>query len=530
MHHEDTDVLLLMAETVDTACLRGIDTAAVDSDRFRACAWRGELTADWDEFRDRHACFFDRFAPHRLLARLALGDDAGDDLDEPRSALRRQCAQARQSAKIAPCIAEEEAMARRVERVDFRGAEGQKLAALLEMPAGPPRAYALFAHCFTCSKDVFAATRIAAGLAERGIAVLRFDFTGLGASEGEFANTNFSSNLADLVAAAEFLRVQHEAPKLLIGHSLGGAAVLASAARVAEAVAVATIGAPADPAHLQNLFGDKVAIIKATGEAEITIAGRSFHIKRQFLEDIARHRLEEAIRHLGKALIVFHAPLDEVVGIDNAAQIFQAARHPKSFVSLDQADHLLRRREDAEYVAEVLAAWASRYLGASQAAVEKALPIPAPSQQGEVVVAETRTGRFTQGVAVGRHRLAADEPESVGGDDAGPGPYDYLLAGLGACTSMTLRLYAERKSLPLERVTVRLFHQKIHAVDCAECETKEGKIDHIDRIIELTGPLDSEQRQRLLEIADKCPVHRTLESEIRIVTKLIEAGEAISPG
>lgn len=420
-------------------------------------------------------------------------------------------------------------MARRVERVDFKGAEGQKLAALLEMPAGTPKAYALFAHCFTCSKDIFAATRIAAGLAERGIAVLRFDFTGLGASEGEFANTNFSSNLADLVAAAEFLRAKHEAPKLLIGHSLGGAAVLAGAARVPEAVAVATIGAPADTAHVRHLLGDKLATVEASGEAEITIAGRAFHMKRQFLEDIGQHRLKEAIHGLGKALIVFHAPRDEVVGIDNAAQIFQAARHPKSFISLDQADHLLRRREDAEYVAEVVAAWASRYLGARQppvAAIEEASPVPMPSRPGEVVVAETLAGRFTQGIAVGRHRLTADEPESVGGNDAGPGPYDYLLAGLGACTSMTLRLYAERKNLPLERVTVRLLHQKVHAVDCAECESKDAKIDRIDRMIELSGRLDPEQRQRLLEIADKCPVHRTLESEIRIVTQLVEAGKA----
>ncbi|HYB56071.1 MAG TPA: alpha/beta fold hydrolase [Alphaproteobacteria bacterium] len=414
-------------------------------------------------------------------------------------------------------------MARRAERVDFEGSGGQRLAALLELPATPPRAYALFAHCFTCSKDIFAAARIAGGLAERGFAVLRFDFTGLGASEGEFANTNFSSNLGDLVAAADFLREHHAAPKLLIGHSLGGAAVLAAAARVPEATAVATIAAPAEPDHVRQLLGARAAEIEAAGEAEVSIGGRPFRIKRQFLEDIARHRLEDAIRDLRKALIIFHAPRDEIVGIENATRIFEAARHPKSFVSLDQADHLLRRREDAEFVAEVLAAWAQRYVGAAQGA---SLPAVEPSRPGEVVVAETREGRFSEAIAVGRHRLAADEPEAAGGNDRGPGPYDYLLAALGACTAMTLRLYAERKGLPLARTIVRLSHRKIHAEDCAECETKEGMLDRIERLIELEGPLDDAGRRRLLEIADKCPVHRTLTSEISIVTTLAPGGGA----
>ncbi|HUI18714.1 MAG TPA: alpha/beta fold hydrolase [Alphaproteobacteria bacterium] len=408
-------------------------------------------------------------------------------------------------------------MARRAERVEFRGSEGQRLAALLELPATPPRAFALFAHCFTCSKDIFAAARIAGGLAERGFAVLRFDFTGLGSSEGEFANTNFSSNLADLVAAADFLRAQYTAPRLLIGHSLGGAAVIAGAARVPEASAIATIGAPAEPGHLKHLLGDKVAAIEAAGEAEISIGGRPFRIKRQFLEDIAQHRLEEALKTLRKALIIFHSPRDAIVGIENAGRIFAEARHPKSFVSLDQADHLLSRREDAEYVADVLAAWAQRYVGTPRGA---ALPSMLPSRAGEVVVAETRVGRFTEEIAVGHHRLAADEPLDAGGDDSGPGPYDYLLAALGACTAMTLRLYAERKGLPLARTVVRLNHAKIYAQDCADCETKEGMLDRIERSIELAGPLDDAARRRLLEIADKCPVHRTLTSEVKIVTRL----------
>jgi uncharacterized OsmC-like protein/alpha/beta superfamily hydrolase len=414
-------------------------------------------------------------------------------------------------------------MARQAIRVDFPGADGQMLAGLLELPEGTPRAYALFAHCFTCSKDIFAAARIAGGLAERGIAVLRFDFTGLGASEGEFANTNFSSNVADLAAAAQFLRRNHEAPKILIGHSLGGAAVLAAAARVPESLAIATINAPADAAHLVNLFADKRAEIEAKGEAQVVIAGRPFRVKRQFLEDITQHRLEDAIHNLGKALAVFHAPLDHTVGIDNASRIFLAARHPKSFISLDRADHLLSTRADAAYVADVLSAWASRYIGPAPAqSAASSLAAVAPSAPGEVVVAETREGRYTQIVAAGRHRLEADEPEVAGGNDRGPGPYDYLLAALGACTSMTLRMYAERKALPLERVVVRLSHDKIHAADCAECETREGMIDRLERKIELVGPLDDAHRKRLLEIADKCPVHRTLESKPLIVTRLVE--------
>ena len=409
-------------------------------------------------------------------------------------------------------------MAARSERITFANATGDVLAARLDLPDAAPLAYALFAHCFTCSKDVLAAARISHGLAARGIAVLRFDFTGLGASEGEFGNTNFSSNLDDLVAAADFLRERDQAPMLLVGHSLGGAAVLAAAERVPEAVAVATIGAPSDPAHLGRLFATARAEIEAEGDALVTIAGRSFRVRRQFLDDIAGHKLKESIARLGRALMVFHAPRDEVVGIEHAGEIFVAARHPKSFVSLDDADHLLTRRADADYVAEVLVAWASRYLPPIEAVA------PAPrAETGEVVVLETGDGRFAQLVRVGRHELRADEPTSVqGGLDSGPSPYDYLLAGLGACTSMTLRLYAERKGLPLERVVVRLTHDKIHAEDCADCETREGMLDQIERTLELAGPLDAATRQRLLEIADKCPVHRTLTSEVKIRTRLAD--------
>jgi putative redox protein len=403
------------------------------------------------------------------------------------------------------------------ELFQFLGSDGFKLAAALDLPDGEPVAYALFAHCFTCGKDVLAARRIAAGLTARGMAVLRFDFTGLGASEGEFANSTFSSNVADIVRAADHLRETRKAPAILIGHSLGGAAILAAADRIPEAKAVATIAAPSDPAHVTHLFADRVADIRAQGTVEVSLAGRPFHIKREFLDDIAEHNLMGQVAELRKALLILHSPTDDTVGIDNATRIFVAAKHPKSFISLSGADHLLNRKSDADYVADVIAAWAQRYLET------------APSNQTEdsdsrrVVVRETRRGKFQQTVTVGPHRLIADEPSTAGGDDTGPGPYDYLLAALGACTSMTLRLYADRKALPLDRVAVTLRHNRIHAEDCAECETKSGMVDQIEREIAMEGALDPEQRGRLMDIADKCPVHRTLTSEIRIVTRASEA-------
>ena len=405
------------------------------------------------------------------------------------------------------------------ERFDFPNARGERLAALLDRPDGEPAAYALFAHCFTCGKDILAAKRIAERLTASGIAVLRFDFTGLGASEGEFANTTFSSNTADLVAAADHLRRTYRAPALLIGHSLGGAAVLAAAAEIAEARAVVTIAAPADPRHVTGLFREHIGTIKAQGEVEVTLAGRPFRIRREFVDDVSEQRLTDRIGTLRKALLVFHSPTDQIVGIDNASRIFTAAKHPKSFVSLADADHLLSRRSDAAYVANVIAAWAERYLEAAAKPVAKA-----DAEPRAVVVTETRASRLQQAITAGPHRLTADEPVAAGGLDSGPNPYDLLLAGLGACTAMTLRLYAERKALPLERVSVTLRHGKIHAQDCEHCETKEGMIDRIDRAITLEGKLNAEQRKRLMEIADKCPVHRTLTSEIDIRTVERSAG------
>ena len=401
------------------------------------------------------------------------------------------------------------------ERFQFEGEGGHQLAASLDLPKREPVAYALFAHCFTCGKDVLAAKRIATALATKGIAVLRFDFTGLGSSEGDFANSTFSSNVADLVRAANHLRETRQAPAILIGHSLGGAAILAAAGQIPDAKAVVTIAAPSDPAHVTGLFADKLDDIRKHGQVEVQLAGRPFNIKREFLDDIAEHGLMAHVKDLHKALLVMHSPTDDTVGIDNATRIFLAAKHPKSFVTLAGADHLLSGRRDAAYVADVIAAWASRYIDA--AAPEQTMELGEALRQ--VVVRETRNGKFQQTVSVGPHRMLADEPVAAGGEDSGLGPYDFVLAGLGACTSMTMRLYADRKALPLDRVTVTLKHSKIHAEDCAECETKAGMLDQIDRVISMQGALDAEQRKKLMEIADKCPVHRTLTSEIHIVTR-----------
>ena len=342
-----------------------------------------------------------------------------------------------------------------------------------------------------------------------------FDFTGLGNSQGDFANETFSSNVDDLVAAADHLRTVFEAPKILIGHSLGGAAVLAAAAMIKEVKAVATIGAPADPAHVAHLFIDHMDEIAADGEATVELMGRSFTVKKAFIDDIAEQKQMERIASLKKALLVMHSPIDTIVGIENAAKIFTAAKHPKSFISLDSADHLLTRQEDAAYAADVLAAWAGRWAGRKQ----EELP-EGDIREGAVIVSESPGFKFRQIMAAGPHPLIADEPKSVGGTDSGPTPYGYLLAGLGACTSMTIRMYADHKKIPLEGVRVELQHDKIHADDCEACETGAGKIDRITRKIFLSGDLSPEQQKRIMEIADKCPVHRTLHSAVLVETEL----------
>lgn len=403
-----------------------------------------------------------------------------------------------------------------MEKVFFKGSQGDDLAARLDPANGPVKAYALFAHCFTCTKDIFAAGRIAKSLNQHGISVLRFDFTGLGASGGDFANTNFSSNVEDLIRAADFMRDHYEAPRILIGHSLGGAAVLSAAGQIEDVSAVITIGAPADAAHVAHHFEDKKKDIEEKGEAEVLLVGRPFKIKKQFLEDIESQKLDREIGALKKPLLILHAPRDNIVGIENAEKIFKAAKHPKSFVSLDDADHLLARKQDADYAADVIAGWASKYAGydiGEQTGPKK------PLDHGEVRVSAVDPSGFVQDITMGRHHAYGDEPADLGGQDKGPDPYSYLMAALGTCTSMTLQMYARRKDLPLEGVEVMLTHDKIHAEDCADCESKDGKIDMFDREIKIHGDdLTSEQRKKLIEIADKCPVHKTLTGEVKIKT------------
>ena len=400
------------------------------------------------------------------------------------------------------------------ERVTFPGHDGSPLAARLELPEGPHLGTALFAHCFACSKDIAAARRISRRLAVMGMAVLRFDFTGLGHSGGEFANTGFTSNVDDLLAAAAWLRGRGMPPGLLIGHSLGGAAALKAAGRITGLKAVATLAAPFDPAHVTRNFGAELERVRAEGEAEVTLGGRPFRITRAFLEDVEGAALEPELGRLKAALLVLHAPRDDIVGIDNAARIFQAARHPKSFVTLDDADHLITRAADAEYAADIIATWATRYLDLRPPAPPPGVP------EGIVRVSEADAGGFLQDIAAGPHHHAlADEPRAYGGTNRGMSPYGFLAAGLGACTSMTIRMYARRKGWPLEHVRVDVSHHKVHAQD-AQAGSGD-RIDSFRREIRLDGPLTAEQRDRLMQIADKCPVHQTLERSSRIVTRLM---------
>lgn len=401
-------------------------------------------------------------------------------------------------------------------RITFENRTGHRLSALLDQPVDDePIAYALFAHCFTCSKDYKGVARVSRALAAERVAVLRFDFTGLGDSEGDFADTTFSSNVADLVAAAEYMERELEAPKILIGHSLGGAAVLQAAAQIPSAAAVATIAAPSSTDHLAGMIRSSNAEIDSTGEAEVKIAGRPFKIRREFLDDLSAVNMREAIANLGRALMVFHSAADDTVGVDHATEIFNAARQPKSFVALDGADHLLSDADDSRYVGSMIAAWARRYIGPSQEQFKTRV------LGDNLVVVRTEQGYRTEIVANG-HSLVADEPRRLGGTNTGPTPYELLASALGACTTITLRMYADRKGWPLDAVEVRLQHEKIHCEDCADVEGPQSKIDHFTREISLEGSLDDKQRQRMLQIADRCPVHRTLEKPAEVTTTLVE--------
>jgi uncharacterized OsmC-like protein/esterase/lipase len=398
-------------------------------------------------------------------------------------------------------------------KIKFDNNEGLSLSASLEQPVdGRPKAFALFAHCFTCSKNLTAVANISRTLNQHGIAVLRFDFTGLGESEGEFSDSNFSSNVADLMSAYEYLQHNYEAPQIIIGHSLGGSAVLAVASHMDAVRAVVTIGAPADPVHVKRLFKGNIEEIKEKGEALVSIGGRPFKIKEQFVNDLEAVDLKSILSNLKKSMLILHSPQDSTVGIDNARNIYKYAKHPKSFISLDGADHLLSNKKDSQYVGDIISAWATRYIDDK--------PVESLTTDREVVVRTGMDGFVTE-VMAGDHALLADEPVSVGGTNLGPTPYNLLLAGLGTCTSMTLRMYADRKGWDLKEVRVHLQHDKVHASDCEKCESDNAKIDQIDREIELIGNLSEEEKNRLLEIADRCPVHRTLHNEIHVKTVLM---------
>ena len=410
----------------------------------------------------------------------------------------------------------------KTEKVTFTNKSGHSLAGLIDLPSTDIKAFALFAHCFTCTKNLRAVTNISQALAQVGVATLRFDFTGLGQSDGDFADTNFSSNVDDLLSAADFLAEKYEAPALLIGHSLGGTATLQAALSIASAAAVVTIGSPSYAAHVSHLLSDSKEELESSGEANVTIGGRGFKMRKQFLDDLEQHQSPTTIGAMKKALLIFHSPIDTVVSVDNAAELYRHASHPKSFISLDTADHLMSDPKDSLYVGKTLASWAQRYINTDSLTTTKKTENKNTLQSIEgAVVARTGMDSFKTEIRVNQHNLVADEPTSVpGGTDQGPSPYGLLAAALASCTTMTLKMYASRKALPVEDITVSVVHEKIHAEDCAQCETQTGRVDRFQRTIRFRGQLDDAQKQRLLEIADKCPVHRTLHSDVEVTSEL----------
>ena len=401
-------------------------------------------------------------------------------------------------------------------RFTFPNSKGLVLSAQMEWPANEqPHNYAIFAHCFTCNKNFRAVRAISKALAGRGFAVLSFDFTGLGQSEGDFPDANYSGNVKDIVSAARFLEEQFKGPALLIGHSLGGAAVIQAAELIKTVRAVATIGAPAKAEHVKHLFEDHLTEIGTEGEAKVNLGGRPFLIKQQFVDDLRKHVPAEVLSRLRKAVLILHSPQDRVVDIENAARLYQEGHHPKSFISLDGADHLLTKKSDSGYAGEVIAAWASRYLDAPRK----------PSLESEyqtVALTGDKESGFTTLIKAGRHYLTADEPEEVGGNDFGPTPYELLASSLAACTAMTLRMYANRKNLDIEEIKVHVTHSKRYSDDAAHGNQPDARIEHFERMVEIEGDINEAQRQRMIEIASKCPVHKTLEGRILITTAYLQ--------
>ena len=399
-------------------------------------------------------------------------------------------------------------------KITFENVAGQQLAAAIELPVKPIKYYALFAHCFSCGKDIIAASRISRALASIGIAVLRFDFTGIGSSDGDFANTNFSSNIKDILAATNFLREHYQAPQLLIGHSWGGTAVLNAAGEIPECKAVVSIGSPATADHILEQFPNERKQLAQVQEVSVNVGGKPFNIKRQFLDDLEAQSTTDKIGALRKALLVFHSPFDNIVPIEEATRIFVAAKHPKSFVTLDKADHLLSKSDDAEYVANTIAAWATRY-------VRSETPEPQHIPKGEVLIGEGNK-KFLREVATDDHSWLSDEPTSYGGDNLGPDPYEQLLSSLGACTSMTLRMYANHKGWPVDDIIVELKHSRVHEKDCEDPDKADCKLELIEKTLTIEGDLDEKQKRRLLEVADRCPVHKTLLGNLKIATELVD--------
>ncbi len=402
-------------------------------------------------------------------------------------------------------------------KITFKNKDGVDLKGSIELPENrAPHNFVLFAHCFTCNKNFFAVKNISNALTKKGFGVLRFDFTGLGESEGDFEDSNFSGNVEDLIAAAAYLEENYKAPALLIGHSLGGAAVLFAAKLLSSVTAIATIGAPSNIGHVKNLLRDDLEKIQEKGVSAVNIGGRNFNIKKQFLDDLKDKDLKEIVSNLNKSLLILHSPQDTIVGIKNAEEIYVAAKHPKSFISLDGADHLLGDKTDSGYAGDVIGSWAYRYID---------IPEEANINNGLDVLAHLGPEGFTTQIKAGKHDLIADEPEHVGGNDYGPNPYEFVSAGLAACTSMTIQMYAKRKGWAVESVDTRVNYGKEYAVDCEKCVEDGSKIDTFKRELKIEGELDEKQRARLLEIANKCPVHKTLHSETQIITSLVASIE-----
>jgi len=401
-----------------------------------------------------------------------------------------------------------------LEKINFINQDGVALVGRIELPADQqPHNFAVFAHCFTCTKNLSAVRNISRSLTSAGFGVLRFDFTGLGESDGDFADTNFSGNVEDLIAAANYLEKNYQAPALLVGHSLGGAAVIFAAAQLDSVSAVATIGAPSNPKHVQHLLRSSIEEIKQSGKATVNLGGRDFTIKKHFLEDLNAHSMQDTVKSMDKALLVMHSPQDFTVDIKNAEEIYVAAHHPKSFVSLDGADHLLLNKADSLYAGNVIAQWASRYVDIPE--VEKL------NSRSDVVASLSQDAGYTTQLKLGNHYMISDEPESIGGNDFGPTPYDLLSAALSSCTAITVQMYVRRKGWDLKNIEVHTNYSKQHAVDCEHCDEDSAKIDTFARDIKLEGDLDEKQIKRILQIADKCPVHKTLHNETQVVTKLL---------